>query len=640
MAGTDDSVGRLIAGRYRLLRSLGAGGMGRVWLAHDQELACDVALKELAVPPGMPERELNARIARARGEARHSARLRSNPHVVTVYDSVVDDGLPWIVIEFLPGVRDLDAVVRESGPLSPAETARIGLALLDALAEGHQLGILHRDVKPSNVLLAIDEPQSSHGNGIGRVLLTDYGISLQQDSGEPRLTTASGIIGTPSFLAPERARGSAPTAASDLFSLGATLYFAVEGRGPFEHDSGMATLAALLVEEPAPPQRAGKLAPVLLKLLEKDPAQRLRAGDAASLLVQLTPEAPPPAQQSTVTDRPPTFKLPSIPQPPSHPPAPRPDPQSERSHATQGWRRAWAPGSSPGSPANSPRRQLSRKSRRVIGLAVAAVVLAGVGVWVAVAGFSGSHKPSDSPRTATTGPVQPYGDSVGLSQELHAGECVDATWTGERFKNSPRLTIVDCTKNPDSQVMRTDEPNSPEDARKSGQNRCESDLKETVSTMANARPYALAPTQQGWESGVHTSACLIFDKTVSIGGNVGTFRKLGEAIYISNASVGDCYNNKTTKGQIAQTLAKCDSPHDEQTVGFVETPESTSYQWAVDNGVSICSDKYDSTYKTPTNDLMGYVADKSEWQKGFRYLQCTVKRNDGKKLTSYVVTPV
>lgn len=116
MARPDDDAGRVIAGRYRLLSSLGAGGMGRVWLAHDQELACDVALKEVAVPPGITEADLTARIARARDEARHSARLRSNPHVATVYDCIVDGGLPWIVMEYVPGALDLEAVVREFGP--------------------------------------------------------------------------------------------------------------------------------------------------------------------------------------------------------------------------------------------------------------------------------------------------------------------------------------------------------------------------------------------------------------------------------------------------------------------------------------------------------------------------------------------
>ncbi|XES00234.1 serine/threonine-protein kinase [Streptomyces sp. S1D4-11] len=149
---------RLIAGRYRLLRRLGAGGMGRVWLAYDQELECEVALKELTLPEGIPEQELSARVARARAEARHAARLRNHPHVATVHDVVEEHGLPWIVMGFLPGATDLKEVVREHGPLPPAETARIGLAVLDALMAGHRIGILHRDVKPANILLTRGEP--------------------------------------------------------------------------------------------------------------------------------------------------------------------------------------------------------------------------------------------------------------------------------------------------------------------------------------------------------------------------------------------------------------------------------------------------------------------------------------------------
>ncbi|HLL38033.1 MAG TPA: serine/threonine-protein kinase, partial [Streptomyces sp.] len=244
--------GRVINGRYRLLRTLGAGGMGRVWLAHDQELTCDVALKEIALPDGPVDEDGTAqRIARARSEARHAARLRGHPHVATVHDVVVHEGLPWIVMEYVPDAVDLQAVIRRSGPLPPARAARIGLAVLDALAAGHRIGILHRDVKPANILLAPDATGDPHA----RVLLTDYGIALQPESPEPRLTATANILGTPGYLAPERARGEPPTPAADLFSLGATLYSAVEGRGPFDRNGEYATLTALLGEEPTPPAR-------------------------------------------------------------------------------------------------------------------------------------------------------------------------------------------------------------------------------------------------------------------------------------------------------------------------------------------------------------------------------------------------
>ncbi|RSN85974.1 serine/threonine protein kinase, partial [Streptomyces sp. WAC 05379] len=273
MAGEtpDHGEGRLINGRYRLVRTLGAGGMGRVWLAYDEELACEVAMKEIALPDApMDASETSQRIARARSEARHAARLRGHPHVATVHDVVVHEGLPWIVMEHVPDAVDLQAVVRSSGPLTPAQAARVGLAVLDALTAGHRIGILHRDVKPANILLAPDASGDPHA----RVLLTDYGIALQPESREPRLTATAGILGTPGYLAPERARGEPPTPAADLFSLGATLYAAVEGRGPFDRHGDYATLTALLGEDPTPPLLAGELAPVLQGLLVKDPVRR------------------------------------------------------------------------------------------------------------------------------------------------------------------------------------------------------------------------------------------------------------------------------------------------------------------------------------------------------------------------------
>ncbi|MEV8547876.1 protein kinase [Streptomyces sp. NPDC051572] len=280
MAGDtpEQGEGSVVNGRYRLLRMLGAGGMGRVWLAYDEELACEVAVKEIALPDASGDGgERARRIARARGEARHAARLRGHPHVATVHDVVIHEGLPWIVMDYVPDGVDLQTVLRRSGPLPPARVARIGLALLDALTAGHRIGIMHRDVKPANILLAPDASDDPYA----RVLLTGYGIALQPESYEPRLTATAGIMGTPGYLAPERARGEPPTPAADLFSLGATLYAAVEGRGPFDRDGDFATLTALLGEEPTPAVRAGELAPVLQGLLVKDPALRSTPETAA-----------------------------------------------------------------------------------------------------------------------------------------------------------------------------------------------------------------------------------------------------------------------------------------------------------------------------------------------------------------------
>ncbi|MDX3246865.1 serine/threonine-protein kinase, partial [Streptomyces sp. ME18-1-4] len=309
MSSFDDSAGRVIAGRYRLMSRIGAGGMGRVWLAYDLQLACEVAVKEIVFAQDLPEPELAARVARARSEARMAARLRDHPHVATVHDVVEEDGLPWIVMAYVPGAKTLEETVRERGPLDAPEAARVGLAVLDALLEGHRLGILHRDVKPANILLTPPAHDTPRHQDHGQILLADYGIALKPDSREPRFTAASGIVGTVGFLAPERARGAPPSPSSDLFSLGATLYFAVTGNGPFDRDSESSTLTALLFEDPAPPQHAGVLTPVLTGLMVKNPEQRMDGEEAYRRLA----EAVEPTEKRTVP--PPTVPAPPVPPP-------------------------------------------------------------------------------------------------------------------------------------------------------------------------------------------------------------------------------------------------------------------------------------------------------------------------------------
>ncbi|MDI5908594.1 serine/threonine-protein kinase, partial [Streptomyces sp. 12257] len=284
-------VGRIIAGRYLLLNPLGSGGMGHVWLAHDQRLDCAVALKEIVFRDAVEaDHEREARVARARAEARHAAGLRGHPHVVTVHDVLEHEGLPWIVMEYVADAVDLRDLVDSRGPLAPAECARIGLAVLDALTAGHQRGVMHRDVKPANILLAPDRS----GSPYGRVLLTDYGISVQPDAGETRYTLASVLVGTSGYLAPERATGGAPTPAADLFSLGCTLYHAVEGVGAFERESHLAEVTAVVMEAPRPAVRAGALGPVLQRLLAKDPGQRWSAAEAEAALSRIVAPQPEP----------------------------------------------------------------------------------------------------------------------------------------------------------------------------------------------------------------------------------------------------------------------------------------------------------------------------------------------------------
>jgi eukaryotic-like serine/threonine-protein kinase len=262
----------LLADRYRLLHPLGEGGMGRVWRARDETLHRDVAIKELVAPPGLTPAERKELQARSMREARAIARL-SHPNVVRIFDVVeVGDGDPWIVMEYLPGQSLDDAM--DAGSLPVRRVARIGLEILQALHAAHRLGVVHRDVKPGNILLATD----------GRAVLTDFGIATVP--GDPYVTRTGLLLGSPAYLAPERARPGTTSTVSDLWSLGATLYAATEGRPPFARPTTIETLAALASEPVPPPQRSGPLTSVLIGLLRKDPAERMDSATAQRLLRQ------------------------------------------------------------------------------------------------------------------------------------------------------------------------------------------------------------------------------------------------------------------------------------------------------------------------------------------------------------------
>ncbi|MGY1829228.1 serine/threonine-protein kinase [Geodermatophilus sp. SYSU D01180] len=256
----DTGAGRLVAGRYAVTGMLGRGGMGVVWSATDQVLRRPVALKEVTFPAHLSDDERGALRDRTLREARAAARL-VHPCVTTLYDVVEEDGRPWLVMELVDS-RSLQEIVERQGPLPWPTVARVGLDVLAALEAAHAAGIVHRDVKPANVLVGRD--CSAH--------LTDFGIAVA--TGGPSITTSGAIIGSPSYMAPERARGEEPGPAVDLWSLGATLYTAVEGRRAFDRPESMATLLAVVSEDPAPAERAGPLAPVLEGLLTKDPARR------------------------------------------------------------------------------------------------------------------------------------------------------------------------------------------------------------------------------------------------------------------------------------------------------------------------------------------------------------------------------
>ncbi|MBM7493812.1 hypothetical protein JOD64_005034 [Micromonospora luteifusca] len=267
-----DATRQLIADRYRLVRPLGQGGMGRVWQARDEMLQRDVAIKELVAPPGLRDDERRELRERSMREARAVARL-GHVNVVRVFDVLHSADDPWIVMELVPS-RSLQQVLDDEGPMPPARAAHIGLGVLGALRAAHQAGVLHRDVKPANVLLADD----------GRVVLTDFGLATLP--GDPRMTQTGMVLGSPAFLAPERATDGDVGPAADLWSLGATLYAAVEGRTPYQRSSPIATLAALATEPPPPAQRAGRLTPLLEGLLRREPDQRITAEEAERLLRQ------------------------------------------------------------------------------------------------------------------------------------------------------------------------------------------------------------------------------------------------------------------------------------------------------------------------------------------------------------------
>ncbi|MCH0567100.1 protein kinase [Streptomyces sp. MUM 2J] len=253
----------VIAGRYRLLSPLGEGGMGTVWRARDEVLHREVAVKEVRAPVGLPAPDVERMYARLEREAWAAARV-SHRNVVTVYDVAAQDGRPWIVMELVRGVSLADLLDAE-GPVGPERAAQIGAEVLAALRAAHAAGVLHRDVKPANVLLSNE----------GRVVLTDFGIAMVE--GSSALTMTGEVIGSPEFLAPERALGRRPGPESDLWSLGVLLYAAVEGHSPFRQDTPLSTLRAIVDEELPPPRRAGPLAPVIAGLLRKDPAERLPA---------------------------------------------------------------------------------------------------------------------------------------------------------------------------------------------------------------------------------------------------------------------------------------------------------------------------------------------------------------------------
>ncbi|MGI5154575.1 serine/threonine-protein kinase [Microbispora sp. CA-102843] len=284
---------RPLADRYELRSRIGRGTMGTVWRAYDRSLGREIAVKEIRQDPSLSPRQRQELRERMMREGRMAARV-SHPSVATIHDVIVSDGIPWIIMELVEG-RSLEQVIDEEGPLPPRLVAEIGYDLLGALRAAHAQDILHRDVKPANVLLT----------ETGRVVLTDFGIA--KALGDHALTQTGMVIGSPGYTAPERARGDYTGPESDLWSLGATLYFAVEGRPAYERSTVGETLAALMTEKADPPAQAGPLRPVLDGLLEKDHTARLSPERATAML-------------RIIADTP-TGAIPAVPPAPPAPPA-------------------------------------------------------------------------------------------------------------------------------------------------------------------------------------------------------------------------------------------------------------------------------------------------------------------------------
>ncbi|GGP08017.1 protein kinase [Nonomuraea glycinis] len=389
--------GRRIAGRYQLQEPIGKGGMGIVWRAHDELLDRTVAVKEVryAAALGDEVQLLNRRTMR---EARAAARFE-HPNVIVVHDVIEEDDRPWIVMQLVES-RSLGTVIKQDGPLPPRKVAKIGLAVLDALQRAHESGVLHRDVKPENVLLADD----------GRVVLTDFGIATLET--ETQLTV-TGLAGTPAFIAPERLKGLPARRESDLWSLGATLYTAVEGRSPHERGMALATMHAVLTDEPDPATHAGPLASVIAGLLAKEPVQRLSYEETAQALrrvISYSADRAPLLQESRA---PATMVQPAVeddmptdpdlaPVPSALPVSPLPETGARLQPATQ----------EPPLPGDYQETELSGSGRRqavpVIAAVAAVVLVAAVGGYLGLRAAPGDD-PTADPRSlaVSTGTSQP-----------------------------------------------------------------------------------------------------------------------------------------------------------------------------------------------------------------------------------------
>ncbi|WNV88563.1 serine/threonine-protein kinase [Umezawaea sp. Da 62-37] len=404
---------RRIAGRYQLAEQLGGGAMGLVWRAQDQRLDRVVAVKELLLPSYLDEKAAQQARRRAMREARIAARLQ-HPNAIAVYDVVEHDGQPWLIMEYLPS-KSLALVIAENGPLPVDSVIQIGGQLAAALAAAHKVNVVHRDVKPGNVLLG----------DAGAVKITDFGISRAIDDATATATGRS--VGTPAFFSPEVAKGEEGGYPSDVFSLGATLYNAVEGMPPFGiSENSIAQLHRVAEGTIRPPERAGALTPVLLRLLDPDPDTRPTMPEAAEELAVLAEIREP---VPTLVDREPVGEPPAAaapvetPEPaPATPPAPAPvvaaapsTPQAQEA------------------PAAAPSTEDDQKRKRAIfglvGVIVLLLAVVGLAFWIAnrdktPEGQATPSSSSSAPVPTTTGggeqPAQTTGETTSTTSEAPA----------------------------------------------------------------------------------------------------------------------------------------------------------------------------------------------------------------------------
>ncbi len=436
MTTEHDESGRSLAGRYRLTEPIGEGGMGRVWQGIDELLDRPVAIKELSISPHLPAPEIEVMRTRMLREARSAAQL-SHPSIVTVFDVVDSDDRPWIVMELVRG-ESLGEVLKRDGAQPPARIAHIGMQVVAALAVAHERGVVHRDIKPGNVLISSGD----------RAVLTDFGIALLE--GSSNLTSTGQLIGSPSYLAPEIAKGGVATPASDMWALGITLFQALEGRTPFERATPMATLTAIVTEKVPTPVSAGPLRSLVERLLHKDPSRRPTVTEAHEMLQRTTSGA--------------SRSSPSTPQT-----SPGEDtPVRSSPHAA----------ASPASPRTPARTGM--RWRRILPVAcgvVAVLVVIGAGLWLGnrsgesnqaapveqESGPEPEQTPSESPEPEDSGPdMTRHQDETGFALD------VPQDWELERRDNGVFF------RNPAGGYLQIDQTDSPGDDAKQDWERQES----------------------------------------------------------------------------------------------------------------------------------------------------------------------